>query len=191
MSQAITNQQCNQGTPPFMAIEALVAERNGDFAHLPCHDLESILYVILFICTFTKGPNLPRPDFETPDTLFMKSWFSTEPLKTIGYRKIAHFCKPDHSIIPGFTEYWEDFGPFALDLIRLCFPFNPSKPNKLTHKEMLSILDKAYTTVKEPPTKACTTVKAPLTNMKNLKRSEPGGDLPILKKRKRRLEKVY
>jgi len=172
-----------------MAIEALVADKNENFAHLPCHDLESILYVILYICTFTKGPDVPRPDFETPDTLNMKSWFSSGPLKSIGFRKIAHLCKPEDSIIPGFTEYWEDFGPFALELIRLCFPFNPAFSNKLTHKEMLSILDKARRTVKEPPTKACTTVKVPRTNMKNLKRNEPG-DPPMPKKRKRRLEKV-
>jgi hypothetical protein len=160
-----------------MAIEALIAEGKY-FAHLPHHDLESILYVILYICTFTKGPNVPRPDYEMPHTLQMKSWFLTEPMRTIGDRKMAHMCQPEVSIIPGFTHYWEDFGPFALDLIQLCFPFNPAKPNKLTHKEMLSILEKAYTTVEEPP-----------ANMKNLKR-EPS-DLPVPKKRrKRKLEKV-
>ncbi|KAF8800195.1 hypothetical protein BYT27DRAFT_7263094 [Phlegmacium glaucopus] len=47
------------GTLPFMAIKALLAEGNDKYAHLPRHDLESILYVILYICTFTKGPSLP------------------------------------------------------------------------------------------------------------------------------------
>jgi hypothetical protein len=171
-----------------MAIEALISEQNQNFDHRPHHDLESILNVILVICTFTKGPNIPRPDFETPETLNMKTWFSTEPLKLIGFRKIAHFCRPEHLIIPGFTEYWEDFGPFALELIQLCFPSNPSRANRLTHQGMIAILDKAYTTVKESPT----TVKVPPTNMKNLKRDDPlADDPPVPKKRmKRKLGKV-
>ena len=165
-----------------MAIEALIADKNENFAHLPRHDLGSILYVILFICTFTKGPNIPRSDFETPDNLNMKTWFSTDPIMAIGGRKIAHMCQPERTIIPGFTEYWEDFRPFALELLHLCFPpnSNPVNPNKLTHEGMLSILNRACTTVKEPP-----------THMKNLKRNEPRSDPPVSTKRmKRKLEKV-
>ena len=63
-----------------MAIEALIADRNDNFAHFPHHNLESILYVILYICTFTNGPNSPQLDFETPDALAMKSWFTTDTL---------------------------------------------------------------------------------------------------------------
>jgi hypothetical protein len=161
-----------------MAIEALISPKE-DFAHLPRHDLESILYVILFICTFTKGPDVPRPDFETPSTLKMKDWFSILPLKEIGDRKISDMCQPKVSIIPGFTDYWADFGPFALDLIQLSFPSNPAFPSKLTHTEMVSILEKACTTVKEPP-----------ANMKNLKRNEPSSPPVSIKRRKRKLEKV-
>ena len=47
-----------QGTPPYMAIEALL-EPSPDFIHKPRHDLESILYIILYICTFVRGPGLP------------------------------------------------------------------------------------------------------------------------------------
>ena len=107
----------NQGTLPFMAIEALITDRNDNFAHFPHHDLESILYVILYICTFTNGPNSPRLDFETPDALAMKSWFTTDTLTAIGHRKVANMCQPERRIIPGFTAYWNDFAPFVLDLI--------------------------------------------------------------------------
>ena len=128
-----------------MAIEALITEGHEDFAHHPRHDLESILYVILFICTFSKGPNLSRQDFETPDTLKMKGWFSTESQQVIGFRKVAHMCQPERTIIPGFTEYWEDFGPFTLDLLHLYFPpeSNRAGPNNLTHEGMVSILKKS------------------------------------------------
>ena len=170
-----------------MAIEALLADGKEKFDHLPCHDLESILYVIFFICTFTKGPNLPRPDFETPGTLHMKSWFSTDPLNSIGFRKVADLCLPTQTVIPGFTEYWNDFAPFALDLINLCFSSTPAAHNKLTHKSMITILEKACATVKEPPASS---------NMKNLKRNKstaggPSESVPLATKRmKRKLEKV-
>lgn len=164
-----------------MAIEALLAERNEKFDHLPCHDLESILYVILITCTFTKGPCFPRPDFETPNMLNMKTWFSTEPMKNIGFRKIAHMCKPDDEIIPGFTECWEDFGPFALDLIQLCFPSIPAKPNELTHQGMLSILERACMTVKETPTNEKNLMWNEPTNVKKLKRNELS-DPPVRKR---------
>lgn len=163
----------NQGTPPFMALEALLAERNDEFAHLPCHDLESILYVILFICTFTKGPNLPQLDFETPDTVSMRAWFATDTIKAIGCRKLADMCRPERTIIPEFTEYWRDFGPFVLELLQLCFPYkyNPAYPNHLTHEGMLSILERASGAVREPPTNNCMPVGREVRNLKRTKQS--------------------
>ena len=186
---ALINRHYNQGTPPFMAIEALLAGKNDDFAHLPHHDLESILYVILFICTFTLGPSLPRPDHMTPDTLSMKAWFTTDGIKVIGCCKVADMCQPERTILPGFTEYWRDFAPFALDLLHLCFPYNPARPNKLTHSEMLAILNKASAAVKELPS------NMPVTEEKNarkLKRNE-SSDPPVPTKKmkmKRKLERV-
>jgi hypothetical protein len=170
-----------------MAIEALIAEKNESFEHLPRHDLESILYVILVICTFTKGPNIPRPDHDTPDTLSMKTWFSTAPIQTIGLIKTGHMCRPERAIIPGFTEYWEDFGPFALELLQLCFPpdSNRTGPNKLTHKGMLSILNKAIKTVKELPTNIM-----PVMMKLPLKRNVPSDPPARTKRTKRKLERV-
>ena len=168
-----------------MAIEALLADRDDNFAHLPRHDLESILYVILYICTFTNGPGFPRLDFETPNALSMKNWFTTDPIKTIGSRKVADLCQPERCIISGFTAYWKDFAPFALDLLHLCFPptYSPAYPNRLTHEGMLSILDKACMAVKESPVTGENEVK-------NLKRNEPSDPPVPTKKTKRRLEKV-
>ncbi|KAF8228498.1 hypothetical protein L208DRAFT_1291280, partial [Tricholoma matsutake] len=79
------------GTPPFMAMEALIAPMDVKFAHLPSHDLKSILYVILYICTFAEGPNRSvHLDFDIPESLHMKTWFSNDSLETIGDRKIKH-----------------------------------------------------------------------------------------------------
>jgi hypothetical protein len=156
-----------------MAIEALLAD--DDFEHHPHHDLESILYVILYICTFTEGPNKARLDFNTPDTLAMKAWFTTDTLREIGSRKLADMSKPISRIIPGFTWYWKDFAPFALELIGLC----GQQPtcSKLTHKEMLSVLHKACMAVKESPTSDMPVPVGAVTEEKNLKRSKPSDTL--------------
>lgn len=184
----------NQGTPPFMAIEALLTPKNN-FAHHPRHDLESILYVILYICTFTfgPGPRNQRPDHATPDTLAMKHWFATESISVIGSLKVADMCQYRLKIIPGFTGYWNDFVPFALELLDLCFPpaYNPACPNKLKHEQMLSILDRAYDAVKESPTTTQTSVTT--EKAKNLLKRNESSDPPVptnTKKFKRKLERV-
>jgi Fungal protein kinase len=139
---------CNQGTPPFMSIEALTTE-DQNFTHQPCHDLESILYVIFYICTFTKGPGIPRTTSEVTENLPLRKWFSHEDPKDIGLRKLAHMSIPDLMITNHFTNYWGDFTPFAQSLASVCFPVRTCDPNRLTHKAMLEILHTAYAQVEE------------------------------------------
>lgn len=172
-----------------MAIEALITPKNVEFAHLPSHDLESILYVILYICTFTQGPcQSLRLDFDVPESLYMKSWFSTDSVDVIGFRKVGHMSRPEQTIIPGFTKYWEDFIPYALELIRICFPpeYNTACPNHLTHEKMLVVLEKAYCSVKEPDKISIESSK-PIAGVKRTRQS--GGKAIVVERKKRKLEK--
>ena len=137
----------NQGTPPFMSIEALTTE-DDDFTHHPRHDLESILYVIFYICTFTKGPGIPRTTTEV-ENLPLRQWFSHEEPKDIGLRKVAHMSSAELWITNYFTNYWADFIPFAQQLASACFPQKTCLPNQLSHKTMLKILRAAYDQVEE------------------------------------------
>jgi Fungal protein kinase len=130
-----------------MSIEALTTN-DEDFIHHPRHDLESILYVIFYICTFTKGPGIPRTAIEIT-TLPLRKWFSHEDPKDIGVRKIGHMTNPEADITNHFTNYWADFAPFALQLVSVGFPGKMNLPNQLTHKRMLEILQKAYAKVEE------------------------------------------
>ena len=139
---------CIQGTPPFMSIEALTTE-DEDFTHHPRHDLESILYVIFYICTFTKGPGIPRVTSEVTEDLPLRKWFSHEEPKEIGLHKLAHMSSPELMITNHFTNYWADFTPFAQKLASVCFPGRTCLPNQLTHKIMLEILSEAYDQVDE------------------------------------------
>jgi hypothetical protein len=122
----------------------------------------------------------------------MKAWFRTDTIENIGNTKVADMSQSEARIIPGFTEYWMDFAPFAMDLIRLCFPlaYNTALPNKLTHDRMLSILSEASMTVKESPTDMPGTEKLVKNLKASLKRNE-SCDPPVpTRRRKRKLEKV-
>jgi hypothetical protein len=139
-----------QGTPPYMAIEALL-ETNPNFIHKPRHDLESILYIILYICTFIQGPGLPSYKLNLP-TVFppLRTWFSNDRTREVGYRKMAHLQLYDIAILPNFAPYWSDFVPFVKDLIVACFPVNARLPSELQYERALTILGKAYSAVEEP-----------------------------------------
>ena len=133
-----------------MSIESLITN-DPDFTQQAHHDLESFLYIIIYICTFTNGPNNSILSKEVPDTCPLREWFKKTPqASSTGFIKAGHMCRPDISILPYFTGYWEDMRPFVKDLIMECFLRVPGDPNHLTHDKMCTILRKAFDTVEEP-----------------------------------------
>lgn len=122
------------------------------FNHQPCHDLESILYVILYFCTYFKGPGLLRTSTDFPDmhSIPLESWFRQQPLKQLGRDKIGALATAEISILAKFTPYWADFVPFARRLISTCFPDFRDLKSKLTHDNVAKILEEAYNTIEEP-----------------------------------------
>jgi serine/threonine protein kinase len=138
-----------QGTPPYMAIEALI---DPDFIHGPHHDLESILYIIIYVCTFVCGPGAPLFESQIPRSMSLpiRTWYSRDRMKDIGFRKMSHLTRPDIAIIPKLTEYWADFAPFITELIEACFPTHPGNPNEFKYEQALEILERAINAVEEP-----------------------------------------
>jgi hypothetical protein len=132
-----------------MSIESLITKDPG-FTQKARHDLESFLYIILYLCTFTNGPDLVLSK-EVPTTTPIRSWFNNNahPSAT-GFLKAGHMQRPDLSILPYITRYWQDLKPYVLRLIETCFLENPGQPNHLTHDKMVSILREAFEAVEEP-----------------------------------------
>ena len=137
-----------------MAVEALLAT-NQTFVHKPQHDLESFLYIILYICTLVRGPGLPlykedatHPGMPPP----ISTWFCSNSVSEIGYRKLAHLKCYNTAILPYFTPYWFDFTPFVKDLITTCFSLGGCIPNTVQYDQVLRILKAAYNSVGEPQT---------------------------------------
>ena len=132
-----------------MSIESLIT-KDPEFTQKAHHDLESFLYIILYICTFTNGPGSVLSK-EVPASTPMRLWFNnTAHPSTTGFLKAGHMLRPDITIFPYFTGYWEDLKPFVLSLIQTCFPQNSGQPNHLTHNGMVTILQEALEAVEEP-----------------------------------------
>ena len=131
-----------------MAIEILL-EMGKNFHHHLQHDLESVLYVIIWICTHMEGPEVERKD---STKLTIQQWLNMEmELRYLGHLKSGHIDDADRAIIREFMTYWANFGPFVLKLIRAFFPSRASEPNSINPNAMLSILEDAVKHVKEPP----------------------------------------
>jgi hypothetical protein len=133
-----------------MSIESLITT-DPNFTQEACHDLESFLYIIIYICTFTYGPNDSILSNEVPLSCPLREWFKKTPqASSTGFIKAGHMLRPDIAILPYFNGYWEDMKPFVVELIETCFLKNPGASNHLTHDGMCAILKKAFNTVKEP-----------------------------------------
>jgi hypothetical protein len=120
--------------------------------HQPHHDLESILYVILYICTYFKGPSIERlgMDFPEMSSVPLERWFRRDGVKDIGRYKLGMMVTSESSILAKFTPYWADFVPFVRRLIQSCFPHFPDFVCQMNHDDMIAILNEAYDTVEEP-----------------------------------------
>ncbi len=67
-----------QGTLPYMALESLSWETPEDFKHEPRHDLESLFYVILTLCTYVEKPGHLRSLKPLPQerSICLNSWWA-------------------------------------------------------------------------------------------------------------------
>ena len=135
-----------------MAIEALV-NYGKPFIQRPNHDLESLLYVILYVCTYTTGPGTMRKDTDIPKTMSLplSHWFTKQYVKEIGRSKAGHMLMAEDTMLSKFDEYWADFTPFVGELIAACFPSGVSPRNSLTYAGMLAILERVHGVVQDKP----------------------------------------
>ena len=114
-----------------MLIESLIT-KEPNFIQEACHDLESFIYIILYICTFTNEPGIVLSK-EVDGSAPLHTWFNkAHHFSTTGYLKAGHMLRPDIAILPYFTGYWEDMKPFVLEMIEICFAGNPGLHNHLT-----------------------------------------------------------
>lgn len=130
-----------------MAIEILL-QKGITFHHCLRHDLESLFFVIIWICSHMEGPEVECKDVSK---LLIRKWSDLEAsLQHLGHVKLAHIDDMKEAILPYIPSYWDDFKPFIWELKQAFFPTRAADPNLITPEKMVTILERALETVKEP-----------------------------------------
>jgi hypothetical protein len=168
-----------------MALEIML--RGGkNFRHQLHHDLESIFYVLIWVCCHMEGPEVERDD---PYSLPIREWCNMNlKLAKIGLIKLSHLANFEDSILKHFTPYWQDFKPFMRELKSAFWPESFETPNSITSDVMLSILKKAAASIHEVQSGGVDTTPAPVVQsyvLLNSKRSRQGQDTAMVSKRPR------
>lgn len=117
--------------------------------HRPSHDLESLFFVFIWICSNYDGPGNSLRSSKKRKSLPIQHWVDTDKL----FSEIANI-KLGHCVAAGpfktwildyYLPYFEDLKDCSEELRQL---FDINRPNA-THKEMLAILERAFQGLKD------------------------------------------
>ena len=142
-----------------MALEALRWTDPSKFVHQPKHDLESLFYVILNICSYVIKPGYlrsPTPIINEP-SICVNEWWHTRDHHVLARAKCSQIDDLDDYILSRLPPYWDDFHPVLQDLQKAIWPLDRSvkkQQSVATHDAFIEILTKArdrYSTQGEEP----------------------------------------
>lgn len=129
-----------------MSLEIMLKGGNS-FYHDIRHDLESIFYVLIWVCCHMEGPEVER---NNPFVLPLREWTNNKlKLHDLGLLKLSHLANFEDSILKYFTPYWQDMKPFMRQLKSAFWPESFETPNQITCEKMLSILKEAAANIQE------------------------------------------
>ncbi|KJA17836.1 hypothetical protein HYPSUDRAFT_110366, partial [Hypholoma sublateritium FD-334 SS-4] len=104
----------DDGTLPYMALESLKWVLPSEFTHEPRHDLESLFYVILTLCTYVNYAGCLRSPIALDDELSvcLNEWWATLDGHVLVRNKAQHIALLDDLVLQRLPPYWEDFHPY-------------------------------------------------------------------------------
>lgn len=132
----------SQGTAPFMAIELLL--RKSKLRHAAHHDLESLFFVLIYICTNLSGPDAvrTREELKVHSSIPLCEWFNVSAsLRQIGTYKAGALCQFDESILKCFAPYFDDLKPCISKLFHAMYNGYPGTPSPISHDTMIKIFN--------------------------------------------------
>jgi Fungal protein kinase len=167
-----------------MALEIMLKSGNK-FSHDLRHDLESVFYVLIWVCSHMEGPETERSD---PHSLPVREWCSMNVnLRKLGLIKLSHLADFEDSILRHFTPYWNDFKPYVRQLMDAFWPTTFQKSNSMTSEKMLEILKDAITNMKDAEEQfesgVVDTSVSQSYAVLNSKRNRQGQDVAVVSKR--------
>ena len=143
-----------------MAIEMLMktpprSSGNPDvvFCHSAKHDLESLFYVLLYICTFYYGPqakiksaDLLKSHTSVPLMQWVDPSAFSRTFRSLGLLKLSHMANFETTILAKISAFFRPIIPGLITLHEKMFP--PSGryaqsflDNQITHSKMIESFD--------------------------------------------------
>jgi hypothetical protein len=123
-----------------MSIAALRA--NPDFVHGPEHDLESILFTMLTICTFTDEPGGQLRVSVPTEEVDIAHWFNEANPRQLAKDKAVDLASLDSYVFNNFPSYWTSLISCFRKLVSATYdsPLMPDAKNIATFAAYKSIL---------------------------------------------------
>ena len=129
-----------------MAMKILLNNGSG-IVHEPRFDLESLFYVLIYLCMNLKGPgNQVRTtaDLRQYQSFPLAEWFSAEgSFRKLGRVKMGQLVTFEQSILNFFPPYFNDLKPCVTSLYRAICPHGNPVDSPVTHDMVISIFDDA------------------------------------------------
>ncbi|KAK7042389.1 hypothetical protein R3P38DRAFT_2511725 [Favolaschia claudopus] len=135
------------GTLPFMAVEVLLKGEKLP-QHLPRHDLESFLYVLIWICAHYAGPKgVVRQDFKIYHSS-LKDWVNGTSYENVGKSKGWSMVDDDawEDVLSSFAPYFEPLKTCATAWRKLFCD------KQLNYEEVLQMLQTAIDSLDDSET---------------------------------------
>jgi hypothetical protein len=139
-----------------MSIEVLYSADSSQIKQKAAHDLESIFYVLLYICSKLNGPDGPMRMLGEPEKIGLPidQWFCLYPtFRDLGEKKFAQLMEIQSQFIDKFTHYFHDLRSCMMKLFDTLFPtvsvgfdseLRHLKTCCGTHDAMIRILQDTY-----------------------------------------------
>lgn len=131
-----------------MALDSLKWKQASDFTHKPEHDLESLFYVILHLCTYTAGPALLRSHIpgSQEQSICLNEWSNLFDRHQLVRCKASQLDLFQDFVLERLPSYWDDFHPVLLGLRNILWGKESpilSQSNIATHDGFLRVLMEA------------------------------------------------
>ncbi|KAF9233083.1 hypothetical protein BU15DRAFT_54342 [Melanogaster broomeanus] len=140
------------GTIPFMSIGILqeYASPTPNFVHTFAHDLESLIYIHVWVCVLYQAPQEVHKDWNIDQTC-LKQWASAKTLNDIGNLhdlKLGQLLSK--TVVSDFMPYFEQMKPVVSKLYGLILNSHlPDSAQPFCHVDVKQVLLEAFMTVEE------------------------------------------
>jgi hypothetical protein len=130
-----------------MALDILIGDPSVGIEHEPRFDLESLFYVLIYLCINLKGPeNRVRPngDMTGFSSFPVAEWFRPDgSFRRLGRAKLSQLQTFNESIVPYISPYFKNLIPCIEKFQKALCPTGDSRKSPITHDQVINIFEEA------------------------------------------------